>query len=773
MDEKKSKNQRAQIRIRGAVQGVGFRPFVYRLATEMGLAGWVNNSAQGVVVEVEGPPEILDRFAGRIRSERPPLASIQGLEVHRLDPVGFSAFEVRPSEAGGDATALLLPDIATCDDCFREIFDPSNRRFRYPFTNCTNCGPRFSIIESLPYDRPRTTMRLFEMCPGCRGEYEDPGDRRFHAQPNACPQCGPRLSLWSLSGESLAERDEALARAVAVVRSGRILGIKGLGGFHLIVNAQDDGAVRRLRERKHREEKPFAVMFADLEAVTRVAELSEIERRLLTAPEAPIVLVRRRDAQVDLVAPSVAPRNPYLGAMLPYTPLHHLFMARAGIPVVATSGNLTDEPICTDEREALRRLGEIADLLLVHDRPIVRPVEDSVVRVVNGRELVVRRSRGYAPFPFPVETTAPPVLAVGGQLKNAIAVTAGSNIFVSQYIGDLESRQANHLFREVIESFKGFYHVKPEVVACDLHPDYPSTQYAAASGVSVFPVQHHHAHVVSCMAENQLTGTVLGVAWDGTGYGPDGTIWGGEFLVASRGTYRRVARLRPFRLPGSGAAVKEPRRSAMGLLYEILGEDLFHRNELAPIRAFSPEDRTTLRKMLTRKINAPQTSSAGRLFDGVASLLKLRQKTSFEGQAAMELEFSADTDSTDGAYPISLPSDPKNEAKNGDGFLIDWEGIIRGVIFDLTSGRSAGFVARKFHNSLADAIVAVARRVGQARVVLSGGCFQNRLLAESAIRKLEPAGFSVYWHQRIPPNDGGIALGQTVVALHHIEKRRG
>ncbi len=761
---------RLRVIIRGAVQGVGFRPFVYRLATEMGLPGWVLNSTQGVFLEVEGSAAELETFLLRIEREKPPRSFIQSLEYSFLDPVGYATFEIRHSDGSGDKTALVLPDIATCSDCVREIFDSTNRRYRYPFTNCTNCGPRFTIIEALPYDRPNTTMKRFVMCDECRTEYEDPRDRRFHAQPNACPRCGPHLELWDAGGKVLASHHDALLEAAEAIRRGWIVAVKGLGGFHLLVEARNEEAVVRLRQRKHREEKPFALMYPTLELIKEHCEVSELEERLLLSPESPIVLLRRKSAISHpslAVAPSVAPGNPYLGIMLPYTPLHHLLMAELGFPVVATSGNLSDEPICTDEQEALRRLAGIADLFLVHDRPIARHVDDSVVRVVMGRELVLRRARGYAPLPVTTcgvlhqsvsEDVASSILAVGGHLKNTIAVSVGPQVFVSQHIGDLETAEAFEAFQRVIESFRRLYSLRLSAVACDAHPDYLSTHYAQRNGLPVLSVQHHYAHVLACMAENELKPPVLGVAWDGTGYGLDGTIWGGEFLQVIERSFRRVGHLRTFRLPGGEKAIKEPRRTAIGLLYEIFGEDVFALTELAPVKALSPEERTILRTMLRRKINAPVTSSVGRLFDAVAALVGVRQVVRFEGQAAMELEFALDGVQTEEAYPLRIDEPSPSE------IVVDYEPMIRSILGDLSAGRSLGVISAKFHNALVEAIVTVAHRIGEERIVLTGGCFQNTYLTERAVRRLQREGFRPYWHQRIPPNDGGIALGQVVAA---------
>ncbi len=760
-------SKRVRVVIGGAVQGVGFRPFIYRLATSLELAGWVGNSSQGVVIEAEGSSHSLQTFLGRIESEKPPRALIQRMDYGWLDPVGYSAFEIRHSDSSGDKTALVLPDMAICPDCLRDILDPANRRYQYPFTNCTNCGPRFSIIEALPYDRPNTTMCLFEMCDECRAEYENPLDRRFHAQPNACPKCGPQLELWDAAGNVTALRHDALLQTADAIRSGAIVAIKGLGGFHLMVDARNQDAIMRLRERKRRVEKPFALMFPSLALIKAYCAVSDLEESLLCSAEAPIVLLQALTPNpspegegLNALAPAVAPGNPYLGVMLSYTPLHYLLMAELGFPVVATSGNLSDEPICIDEYEALERLGGIADVFLVHNRPITRPVDDSVVRVMADRPLVVRRARGYAPLPIHVEKPLPALLATGAHLKNTIAISVGQDIFISQHIGDLETAQAFEASQQAAISLSSLYNHHPVAVTCDMHPNYLSTQAAEMSGLPVVRVQHHYAHVLACMAENGIDAPVLGVSWDGTGYGLDGTIWGGEFLRVNDTSFERVAHLRAFRLPGGDRAVKEPRRIALGLLYEMFGDAVFTMDWLAPVRAFSDQERVVLRKMLHDGINSPLTSSAGRLFDAVAALLDLRQIASFEGQAAMLLEFAA-AGGISSSYPF--------ESQNKDGAaIIDWSAAVAGILDDLANSVPTSEIAAKFHNMLTDMISAVAQRTGDKRVVLTGGCFQNRYLTEQTIKRLQYAGFQPYWHQHIPTNDGSIAAGQIMAAAREL-----
>jgi hydrogenase maturation protein HypF len=603
-------------------------------------------------------------------------------------------------------------------------------------------------------------MAGFAMCNACRKEYENPSDRRFHAQPNACPACGPHLELWGSAGEVLSTHHQALRDAIEAIRRGQVVAVKGLGGFHLMVDGTNEDAVSRLRERKNREDKPLALMAPYLDLIKAYCEVSSLEERLLSSPESPIVLLRQhRDLPewIRPIAPSVAPGNPDLGAMLPYTPLHHVLARELGTPVVATSGNLSDEPICTDERDALTRLRGIADLFLVHNRPIARHVDDSVARVLLGRELVLRRARGYAPLPVQVGRPLPPLLAVGAHLKNAVAVSAHTQVFVSQHIGDLETPQAFEAFRRVSDDLLRLYDLTPQAVACDAHPDYLSTRHAAGTGLPLVHVQHHYAHVLSCMAENGLEGPVLGVSWDGTGYGLDHTIWGGEFLRVTESGFQRVAHLRTFRLPGGEHAVKEPRRTAIGLLYEMEGDRFAAREELAPVRSFEPRERTLLAQALANRINAPLTSSAGRLFDAVAALLGLRLTTRFEGQAAMELEWTIRDVETDASYPFQI------EPKQGI-LIVDWEPLVRALLADLKGGAALGTMAARFHNALANMIVAIATQVDIKTIALSGGCFQNRYLTERTVRGLAAAGFSPHWHQRVPPNDGGIALGQVLAA---------
>jgi hydrogenase maturation protein HypF len=793
--------RRLRIRVRGAVQGVGMRPFLYRTATELGLAGWIRNDTRGVILEVEGAPAALRHFAERLRTAPPPRAVIKDVEAEWLEPAGLTGLRILHSDADGDREAAVLPDLATCPACLSDIGldgQAGDRRMAYAFTNCTDCGPRFSILRALPYDRPNTTMAGFELCPACRAEYEDPLDRRFHAQPTACPACGPRLYRLPATRKPRAaappdlgdggdggrphpasppdmgdggegERLEVVRDAAEEIRAGGVAAVKGLGGFHLVVDAGDAAAVGRLRARKHRPTKPLAVMVRDLEMARALVRVSPEAGALLASPEAPIVLLPKlADAPV---ADAVAPGNPYLGVMMPYTPLHHLLLRELDRPVVATSGNLSDEPICIDEAEAAERLAGIADAFLVHDRPIERPVDDSVIQWMAGAPRTVRRSRGYAPLPVGVPAALPPTLAVGGHLKNTIALARGTDVFLSQHIGDLETPQARDAFERVIADFLRLYEVEPALLAHDLHPDYASTTWAldddalAAAGLDRPPrriaVQHHHAHLASCLADNEFEGSALGVVWDGTGLGPDGTVWGGEFLLGDAGGYRRVAHLRPFRLPGGDAAVKAPWRVAVALAAEGLGLDPAAADRpgfgLGVGTGESEAERAVLVRMLGSGLRSPWTTSAGRLFDGVAALLGVRQQAGFEGEAAMALEFAVDP-AESGSYRFDVIDGPEGA------LVVDWAPALDSLLADRAGGSGVGAMAGRFHNGLVDAILEVAERVGERAVALTGGCFQNVVLAERTAAAAAGRGMKPLLHARVPANDGGLALGQVAVA---------
>jgi len=757
--------KRLRIVVRGAVQGVGFRPFVHRQAVTCGLAGWVRNCSEGVTVEAEGEASALSVFVDAMRDVPPPNAKVKALDVREIALTGETSFAIRPSEAAGSPTGEVLPDIATCPDCLVELFDPADRRYRYPFINCTQCGPRYSIIEAMPYDRCRTTMRHFPMCTACNAEYNNPTNRRFHAEPNACPRCGPRFALWDGGGRMLARDDAALLKAADALRQGQIVALKGIGGFHLLADARDEDAVRRLRARKRREEKPLAVMFPSLTDAKASCRVGPQEEALLTGSERPMVLLQRTG---DTLAPALAPRNPRLGVLLPYAPVHHLLMRELGFPVVATSGNVTDEPIVTDEAEALDRLSGIADLFLVHDRPIARPVDDSVVRIVCGRELMLRRARGYAPAPIAAEGMAGGILALGGHLKTTVALTRTDGVVVSQHIGDLETAAARKAHRRTIADMERLHVVRPRLAVCDLHPDYGASRLAETWDLPVVAVQHHVAHVAACMAEHRLAPPVLGVAWDGTGYGPDGTIWGGEFLLVTASGWRRVGHLRCFRLPGGEAAMREPRRAALGLLYAAYGEAALTMIDLPPIAAFSAAERTVVSGMIGRGINAPVTSSAGRLFDAFAALCGLRQRASYEGQAAAELEWAAEGHPYLPGYefPIREPSNSRDPS------IVDWQEALAAAIADWRAGATAPAISAAFHHGLARAIAEMAVRIGERRVILTGGCFQNARLTESVVAALQDVDCEPIWHQRVPPNDGGLALGQAAWAAWSEQRRQ-
>lgn len=753
---------RRRILVRGAVQGVGFRPFVYGRAQALGLSGWVNNTAEGVALEIEGGRDRVAALLRALRRAPPPNALVTAIAIEALAPCGERGFAIRRSEVAGDASAQILPDIAPCAACLAELFDAANRRYRYPFISCSQCGPRYTIIEDGPYDRARTVMRQFPLCPACQAEYGDPADRRFHAETSACAVCGPRLSLLDGDGAVVARDDTALETAAAALRAGSIVALKGVGGFHLIADALNDAAVAELRRRKRRPEKPFAVMFPSLVALRAGCRLSPGEAALLTAPARPIVLLRRDGAAV---APGVAPGNPWLGAMLPSSPLHHLLLAALPFPVVATSGNVSGEPIAIDNAEALARLGGVADRFLVHDRPILRPVDDSVVRLVARRGLVLRRARGYAPTTLPIRGVRAGVLAVGGHLKTAVALTRENSVILGPHVGDLDTVAAREAHGRAVGDIARLHGVAINRLARDRHPDYASARAAAALGLPATAVPHHLAHLVACMAENGITPPVLGVVWDGSGFGEDGTIWGGEFLAVTATGWRRIAHLRRFRLPGGEAAAREPRRAALGMLYEAYGGAAFAMTDLPPVAAFTARERGVLGTMLVRAVNAPLCSSMGRLFDGFSALCGLRQRASYEGRAAAELEWAAD-----GYAAVRPCAFPVTGGAEGSPLTVDWQPALEAALADLGAGVEPGTVSAALHAGLAGAIVDVARRAAIPRVALSGGCFQNARLTEAAIAALRAAGFEPVWHRRIPPNDGGLALGQAVWAASHGEQ---
>jgi hydrogenase maturation protein HypF len=759
---------RERIRVKGAVQGVGFRPFIYRLARGLGLRGWVLNDASGVEIEVEGPESKVARFIELIPAKKPPMARIESLKHQMLKPIGYTRFEIRLSTSGEERTVQVVPDIATCGDCLSEMNTKGERRYRYPFTNCTNCGPRYTIIEKLPYDRPSTTMSKFTMCRDCRREYGFPEDRRFHAQPIACPTCGPKVTLTDAKGRKIAEEDPALIQSAKKVDEGLILAMKGLGGFLLVCDARNSATVKRLRAKKYREEKPFAVMFPTLEMIKKSCEVPPQEEALLLSPQSPIVLLKKKGK--GGIAENVAPSNPFLGVMLPYAPLHHLLMDEMGFPVVATSGNKTDDPIAIDNDEALERLGGIADYFLMHDRPILRRVDDSVVRVVGKQSMMLRRARGYAPLPIPfANPRGKHVLGLGGHLKNTIGFSQGNNIFVSQHVGDLETYEALQSFNEILSSLKALYEFSPDTVAVDLHPNYISTKVGEdmckgrpTDTPKLERVQHHHAHIASCMCDNGIDGPVLGVSWDGVGYGTDGVAWGSEFLVSTYRDYERLAHFLPFRLVGGDQATRRPSRSAIGALYQIFGDEILsdRMKKVPTVNGIGESDLVTLRDCLKSGFNSPLVCGMGRLFDAVASVIGLRQECSFEGQAAMELEFAGYEEAS-----RSRPHAYEYEVGSGRPAVVDWRPMIRGIMTDHQSKVKNSTISLKFHQTLANIIREIADNADMNKVVLSGGVFQNALLTSLVGKAFEGSKMRVYMQRSLPPNDGGISVGQVAVAL--------
>jgi hydrogenase maturation protein HypF len=734
---------RVRARVEGTVQGVGFRPYVYRLAAELGVAGHVLNDTGGVVLEVEAPAETVDRFMARLPTEAPPLARVERIVAERLDELGELGFSIRESPAGGEPRAGVTSDGATCEDCLAELFDPTDRRYRYPFVNCTNCGPRFTIVRDIPYDRPNTTMARFEMCPACRAEYHDPGDRRFHAQPNACPACGPQVALVG------ACTADPVGAAVQALLGGAIVAVKGIGGYHLACRADDEDAVARLRARKHREAKPFALMAPDLEAAQGLVELGAAEAELLRSPARPIVLARRRVEAP--VAVSVAPRSAELGVMLPYSPLHHLLVADTATTLVMTSGNVSDEPIVFGDEEATERLAGIADLFLVHDRPIETRTDDSVVR----RSQILRRSRGYVPGALPLPVDCRHLLACGAELKNTFGLAKRGTAWVGHHVGDLKNYETLRSFDQGIAHFQRLFAIAPQVVAHDLHPDYLSTRYALELGLETVGVQHHHAHLAACLAEHGELGTAVGAIFDGTGHGGDGTVWGGELLLGDLRRFERAGCLLPVRMPGGEAAIRQPWRMACAWLVA---------SSLEP-----PADWEQVAELARTGLASPLTTSAGRLFDAVAALCGVATEVSYEGQAAVELEALADP-AERGSYELELRDD------GGAPLVMDPRPALEAVVCELRRGTDVATIAARFHNGFAAATAVAssiaAERGGTETVVLSGGVFQNRWLLERSRALLRAAGLRVLTPQLLPPNDGGISYGQLAVAAARLEESR-
>ncbi len=748
--------QRKRVEIEGIVQGVGFRPFVYQTARRLEIVGWVLNDSRGVLIEAEGPAANLAAFVRALQDDKPPLASISRFEVSERVPAGEREFVIRASRGAPEKTAQISPDTFVCGDCLRELFDPADRRYRYPFLNCTNCGPRFTIVAAIPYDRPNTTMADFPLCPACRAEYDDPASRRFHAQPNACPECGPQLTLVGRDGRRLAG-DDPLAQTIALLRQGKVVAIKGLGGYHLAVDAGNDAAVAELRRRKSRDEKPFALMSFGLEQVRAYAEIGAQEEALLTSVARPIVLLRRRENSG--ISPLVAPRNRFFGVMLPYTPLHYLLLRDAFAALVMTSANISEEPIVFEDGEALQRLSGIADAYLAHDRRIHIRTDDSIARVMAGRPVVMRRSRGYVPRGVFLPQAQRSVLAVGAELKSTICLTQDNRAFLSQHIGDLKNLETLQSLERTVRHLQGILQLTPAVIAHDLHPDYLSTRYAEEQGdIPRIAVQHHHAHLASCLAENGRDEQAIGVIFDGIGYGSDGRIWGGEFLVGDFSGFRRAGHFAYLPLPGGDAATREPWRMAVSALVHAFGDEL---PDLPFLHEIAPSDLRLLRQMIAKGINSPLTSSCGRLFDAVAAIAGLRQRVNYEGQAALELEQAIDESGKDSAYPFELRAE-------GELFVFDPASLIRALAADIRRGLPMGAISRKFHNAICAMIHAACRQVrrttGLSLVALSGGVFQNRYLIETTLPLLERDAFTVLTHSQVPPNDGGLALGQAVIA---------
>ncbi len=749
-----------RLEINGIVQGVGFRPFIYQLAKQHGLNGEVANTATGVTLVLEGPEPRIQQFIDDLPRRKPPLAHIVDVVDQPVPVSGFTSFAIVKSRSSATRATLISPDVMVCADCLAEMRDPSDRRFGYPFINCTNCGPRYTIIDDIPYDRPKTSMRHFIMCHRCQAEYDDPDNRRFHAQPNACPDCGPHVTLCRPDGAVVVTADP-IGETAARIMSGRIAAVKGLGGFHLAVDATNETAVARLRRRKHREEKPLALMCADMDRIRAIAQVSPAEEELLVSIQRPIVLLEKKEATP--IAAGVSPRNRFFGVMLPYTPLHHLLLDSGFDALVMTSANLSEEPIAIDNQEAFYRLADIADDFLIHDRDIYLRSDDSIVRHDYGHVRPIRRSRGYVPVPVFLKNEVPSILACGAELKSTVCLTRGRQAFVSQHIGDLENRSTDDFFRLTIDHLRRILDINPRVVACDLHPDYLSTRYAKSlDGVSLVEVQHHHAHIAACLAENKMDGPVIGLAFDGTGLGTDNTIWGGEVLVADLNGFVRAAHLESVPMPGAAAAIKEPWRMAVSHLRATFDEG-YQQLDVPLWRGIDSRQVDVIVHMIARGLNSPLTSSLGRLFDAVAALVGLRARVAFEGQAAMELEMIADDDAT-GRY------DARWE-ENGDGPIrIRTAPIVRGVVEDLVAGRPPAQISTRFHNTLIVLFDDLCRHLrsttGIDRVALSGGVFQNRRLLTGLGTALVQSGFDLLTHRQVPANDGGLSLGQAIVAAH-------
>jgi hydrogenase maturation protein HypF len=748
---------RAKATIQGIVQGVGFRPFIYQLAQERQFKGYVANTAFGVDLEVEGSLSAIEDFLRDIELRKPPLAEITLFETVFLPLKSYQEFTIEESRSDTERSALISADTSICDDCLRELLDPSDRRYQYPFINCTNCGPRYTIIKDIPYDRDKTTMQVFKMCGACDEEYHDPFNRRFHAQPNACWDCGPRVSSYNHKRD-LIPCDDPIKETIKLLKEGHTLAIKGLGGFHLAVDATRDQAVARLRRRKGREEKPFAIMSRDIESIKRYAYVTGDEERLLTSSRRPIVLLRKKEGHQ--LSQEVSPRNKNVGVMLPYTPLHYLIFQGDFLALVMTSGNMTEEPIVIDNHDAFDRLSSIADYFLVHNRDICLRSDDSVLRIVNGVSRQIRRSRGYVPVPIFLKWEVEPILACGADLKNTICLTKGNCAFLSQHIGDIENLETLDFLKLTVEHLKRILEINPTIIAYDLHPGYHSTHFALEQkDIKLIGVQHHHAHIASCMAENGVDETVIGLSLDGTGYGPDGTIWGGEILVCNLHDFERACHFDYVPMPGGTAAIKEPWRMAISYLYHSYHEECMDLG-IDFLKSLDKKKVKVILKMMENGINSPLTSSLGRLFDGIAALVGLRQRVKYEGQAAMELEMAIE-ENGESFYPYEIRDD-------GPHWIFTHEPIIKGVVKDLKRGLSQGRISAKFHHTLLHMLSEICLRVrekwGLNRVALSGGVFQNAFLMEGLSRTLHDQDFRVISHSKVPTNDGGISLGQAVIA---------
>jgi len=750
-------SKRWLIQITGTVQGVGFRPFVYRKASELGLTGYVCNTAEGVSIEAQGTSEKLSLFIAKLENDAPPLAHILNVEKKSIKPVHDDGFAIQLStEADHDLRPAIAPDIATCDECLNELDSEKDRRHNYPFINCTDCGPRYTIIEGFPYDRPKTSMKIFDMCPECNAEYGSPMNRRFHAQPNACPKCGPMLKTVLSPGTSQArwytKEHDPLMQTFLCLRAGGIVAIKGLGGFHLACDAKNDEAVKRLRSRKHRDQKPFAIMVRDLDSAKMICHISDDEAKILISPRRPIILLRKKEN--NGIAQSVAPGNKMLGVMLPYTPLHHLLFKNSPV-LVMTSANFSDEPIIKDEEEARKKLDSIADLFLTHNRPIYMRTDDSVVRVIDGAPMIMRRARGYVPSPLTLPSLAPQILALGSDIKNAFCLTKGMDAYLSQHIGDLENPETHEHFEKTIDHLIKLLKINPEIIAYDMHPNYFSSQYGRRHSAAHIEIQHHHAHITSCMAEHGLPNEkVIGIALDGAGFGPDGTIWGGEILRADYTGFERLARLKPVPQPGGDTAAREIWRMACAYL------EIDEAEKLVSLGIMPDNEIPLVYQSMAKRINSPLTSSLGRLFDAVSAITGLSSLNSFEGQAAMMLEQCADESIKD-HYSFTLEQSDKKILE------IDFKPAIKAIVEDVCGTESRSTISTRFHNTVVNAIADAVKRIGgNERVVLSGGCMQNARLLAGLVRALESVGRRVYSHRLVPPNDGGLGLGQAAIAAY-------